>query len=320
MIPLVRAHGSHAEAGATVGAATADAIRKALGQVTPRHLEAAAAYRAVTVEHLPWVVEELDAAAAAAGVDPLALFAASIEELRVDEGTRQAHARGCTDVVAGGVVAHTNDLDAGDEDDVVAIEWRVDGLPAAFTLGVGPWISVGWNEEGLSVTGNELAPNDERVGIPRLLQVRDVITRRTLAEAIEAVLHPARASSYNWVLASPDAAVDVEGSATAADVRVESAFVHTNHYVEPAMRAYERDGDYANSRARHARASELLGRGTAPEEILADHANAPASICRHGGPDGVKTVFWCVADVAARRIAYGRGNPCDSVRQEYAFA
>jgi isopenicillin-N N-acyltransferase like protein len=311
VIPLVRAHGTHAEAGATIGAATTDAIRR---RTTGEHLELAAEYRAVTLEHLPWVVEELDAAARAAEVDPLALFAASVEEL-VDAP------RGCTDVVVGKLVAHNNDLDAADEDDVVAIEWRVEDEPAIFTLGIGPWISVGWNESGLSVTGNELDPNDERVGIPRLLQVRDVLTRTTLDDAVEAVLHPARASSYNWVLASPEGAVNVEGSATAAEIRrLEDALVHTNHYEEPPMQRYARKRDHAGSRARYARAHELAAAGTPPLDILCDHANAPNLICGHGRADGTKTVFWCLADVAALRVEYGRGNPCASTAQVYAFA
>jgi isopenicillin-N N-acyltransferase like protein len=311
VIPLVRAHGSHDEAGAAIGESTASAIRRRVGH---ENLELAAGYREVTLAHLPWVVQELDAAAQAARVDPLALFAASVEEL-------SDAPRGCTDVVLGKLVAHNNDLDAGDEEDVVAIEWRVDGEPAILTLGIGPWISVGWNEAGLSVTGNELDPNDERVGIPRLLQVRDVLTRTTLDEAVEAVLHPARASSYNWVLASPEGAVNVEGSATAAEVReLHGGLVHTNHYEEPPMQRYARKDDHAGSRARYGRAHELLEEGTSPLQILRDHENAPDSICRHGGPDGVKTVFWCVADVAARRIEYGRGNPCDSAAQAYSFA
>lgn len=314
MIPLVRAHGTHAEAGAAIGEATADAIRRRSNVLATDCCKEALAYRAVTTEHLPWVVEELDAAARAAEVDPLALFAASVEELAEAP-------RGCTDVVVGRLVAHNNDLDAADEEDVVAIEWRVDGQPAAFTLGIGPWISVGWNEAGLSVTGNELDPNDERIGIPRLLQVRDVLTRTTLEDAVEAVLHPARASSYNWVLASPDGAVNVEGSATAAEVRpLEDVLVHTNHYEEPPMQRYARKRDHAGSRARYARAHELAAAGAPPIEILRDHANAPSSICGHGRADGTKTVFWCVADVAARRVEYGRGNPCASTAQVYAFA
>ena len=33
----------------------------------------------------------------------------------------------------------------------------------------------------------------------------------------------------------------------------------------------------------------------------------------------MKTVFWCVADVTAGEITYGRGNPCDSEPQVYRF-
>jgi hypothetical protein len=33
----------------------------------------------------------------------------------------------------------------------------------------------------------------------------------------------------------------------------------------------------------------------------------------------VKTVFWCVADVTAGKITYGRGTPCDSEPQVYRF-
>jgi hypothetical protein len=55
--------------------------------------------------------------------------------------------------------------------------------------------------------------------------------------------------------------------------------------------------------------------------FLQDHENAPDSICRHEA-EGRTTVtaFWCVADVTDGSIRYGRGNPCDSVTQEYRFA
>ena len=65
----------------------------------------------------------------------------------------------------GGVwVAHTNDLSASAEQDLIAIEWRVPGDPVVLTIGIGPWISVGFNSAGLSLTGNEVAPNDNRPG------------------------------------------------------------------------------------------------------------------------------------------------------------
>ena len=310
MIPTIRAGGTHVEAGRAIGRATAAAIRRRTDLVAQSHKVAAAAYRDATLEHVPWIVEELDAAADAAGVDRLALFAASVEEL-------SSAPRGCTDVVADGIVAHTNDLDAADEEDVVAIEWAVEGEPRLFTIGIGPWLSVGWNEHGLSVTGNELSPNDERIGIPRLLLMRDVVRQRTLDDAIAAALHPARASSYNWLLASPEGAANVEGSATDAHVRRGDRLVHANHYVETEMLRYERQQGHEGSRRRDEQARALLAAGAAPAEILRDHE---AGICRHGDADGTKTVFWCVADVRAGRIEYGRGTPCDSEPQVYEFA
>ena len=123
------------------------------------------------------------------------------------------------------------------------------------------------------------------------------------------------------MLASLEGAVNVEGSATAAEVRpLEDALVHTNHYEEPPMQRYARRRDHAGSRARYGRAHELAAAGVPVAEILRDHANAPDSICRHGNGGSTKTVFWCVADVAARRIEYGRGNPCASTAQTYEFA
>jgi isopenicillin-N N-acyltransferase like protein len=329
-IPLVRATGSHAAVGASIGRETGEAIRRAVASA-PVEAELVDRYRAVTVEHLPWVVEELDAAAAAARIDPRALFAASIEEL----SSSPAPAR-CTDLVFTHaatehghlLVAHNNDLSAAEEEDVVAIEWAVPGEPVVFSLGIGPWLSVGWNGAGLSVTGNELSPNDERVGIPRLLQMRDVVTRRTLDEAVEAILHPARASSYNWVLAHADSQVlNLEGSATRAGIDEpdgDGRLAHTNHYAREDMRGFERSTGVEGSCRRLERARELGRQGPvsvdALRAALSDHANAPDSLCRHGeGPDGTKTVFWCIADVTAGEILYGRGNPCDSMAQRYRF-
>jgi isopenicillin-N N-acyltransferase like protein len=336
VIPLVRAAGTHAEAGARIGEETRDAIRRR-AETLEFDVDLALRFRAPTVKYLPWVVEELDAAAHAAEVDPLRLFAASVEELQVDRAPEAAPAR-CTDIAATSaitadnhlLVGHNNDLTAGDEQDVVAIEWRLEDEPTIFTLGIGPWISVGWNEAGLSVTGNELAPKDAGIGVPRLLQVRDVLTRTTLPEAVKAILHPARASSYNWVVGQGDLVVSIEGSATAGEgiaPAPDGTLAHTNHYVHPDMLDYEASETVDGSATRLRRARELLSEAlgdpitrTGLREMLSDHENAPHSLCRHGhSPGDAQTVFWSVADVTARTVIYGRGNPCDSEAELYAF-
>jgi len=116
-IPVIRAYGTHTEAGRLVGEETSAVIRRS---VSSTHADPALVerYRAVTLEHLPWIVDELDGVAEGAGVEPLGVFAASIEELAA-----AAAPTGCSDLVVTGartadghvLVAHTNDLYAEDE-------------------------------------------------------------------------------------------------------------------------------------------------------------------------------------------------------------
>ena len=91
------------------------------------------------------------------------------------------------------------------------------------------------------------------------------------------------------------------------------------------MAVYERDpGDIEGSCARQRAARAWLDSGPATpqllREALSDHTGAPDSLCRHveHGAQS-KTVFWCLADVTEGTIRYGRGNPCDSQEQRYAF-
>jgi hypothetical protein len=350
-IPVLRVAGSHREVGRAVGAATAATLRAAIafdaslpaGRTRAEQLALAARYRDATRAATPWLVEEIDGAAEGAGVDPLALFAASIEEIwtvRPSMVTAGVVVDGrCSDLVAGPPatadghtwVAHNNDLGPASREGVVAVEWRVPGEPVVFSLGIGPWISVGWNSAGLSRTGTELSPNDEVIGVPRLLMVREQLTARTMDEAVAMALRPDRASSYNTVFATPDGrVVNVEGSATDAELEMlgeGGTFAHTNHYACARMERYEGDPTYAvQSGVRLARARALLD-GAAPGSIdaawlraaLSDHATRPA-LCRHVEADSrVATAFWCIADVTAGEIRYGLGNPCESGEERYAF-
>ena len=348
MLPVIRVEGTHREVGLQMGEATRDAIRAEVegawddlpaGRTKADQLALAAEYRAFTEPRLPWLLEELDGCAEAAGVDRLEFFACTMEEIWYEPRAPRTQGR-CSDLVAGPVatadghllVAHNNDLSPSAEPKIVALEKRVTGDPVVLQLGGIPILSVGWNSAGLSLTGNELSPNDERVGISRDHQVLEMIRARSLEEMVAAALRPDRASSYNNVLTSADGGVaNVEGSATDAEVTgldERGHLAHTNHYVCDRMLPFEGDPDYAPSSAtRYDRARELLA--AAPprslmmdrmRELLADHETDP-SVCRHprDGGSQTKTVFWCVADVTDGRIVFGRGNPCDSTAQEYVF-
>jgi isopenicillin-N N-acyltransferase-like protein len=348
-IELVRVRGTHREVGLQMGEAGRDRIRHTVatswdelpvGRSKADQLTLASAYRDVTAPALPWLLEELDACAEGAGVDPLELFATSIEEIWYEPRGPRTEGR-CSDLVAGPVatadghllVAHNNDLRPDAEQEITALEISVPGDPVVFQLGGIPWLSVGWNSAGLSLTGNELSPNDERIGISRSHQVLEMMRARTLPEMVAMSLRPDRASSYNNVLTSADGGVaNVEGSATDAvvtDLDDAGHLAHTNHYVAERMLRYEGDTEYAPlSNTRYERACRLLAAEPPASvtmdrlrELLADHETKPQSLCKHPefGTSTSKTVFWCVADVTDGRIRYGRGNPCDSVAQEYVF-
>jgi isopenicillin-N N-acyltransferase-like protein len=349
-IPLLEVAGTHREAGLRVGEACADAIRTEVrfdgstlpsGRTRDEQLALAGRYREVTATVYPWYMEELEGIAEGAGVDPLALFATMIEEIWYEP--RAPIAGRCTDLVAvapataGGhvLVAHNNDMPRTYQEQLVAIEWRIEGDPVVLTIGNGAWMSAGWNSAGISFTGNELSPNDEKIGIPREIQFRSMLRQATMEGAIAEALRPERASSYNNVVVSRNGeVVNVEGSATDAEisgVSPDGTLVHTNHYVAERMLRFEGDPEYAeHSAIRYRRAQELLAReaaGTVTVEklraMLSDHENAPDSLCRHpeihGGPKDSATAFWCIADVTEMRVRFGRGNPCDSIAQEYAF-
>jgi isopenicillin-N N-acyltransferase-like protein len=349
-LALYRVSGSHRQVGLQMGEVGADQIRRAVaafderlpeGRTRQEQLVLAQAHRDVTTPVLPWLIDELDGCAEGAGVDPLEFFATTVEELWYAPYPRQTQGR-CSDLVAGPAatadghvwVGHNNDLRPEVEPDIVAIEKAVDDEPVILQVGGVPWISVGWNQAGLSLTGNELSPNDERVGVSRSHQVFEMLRAHNLHEMIAAAIRRDRASSYNNVLADRYGDIaNVEGSATEVEITrpdETDRMTHTNHYVSERMKRYEGDPDYAvRSDVRFCRARDLLAAqpegSVTPQvlrSILSDHENQPNEVCRHpewGHPTS-KTVFWCTADVTEGRVLFGRGNPCDSMEQEYVFA
>ena len=353
-IPLLRVSGSYAEVGAAIGEARRDTIvrecrtadwKPPLGRTAAEQLAVADAYAEVTRPRMPWVFEELAGCAEASDVDPRALWACCIEEIwyapRTAGHPGSAIEGRCSDLVATPpatadghtLTAHNNDMSRRYQEDLIAIERVCGDDPTILTIGNGIWISVGWNAAGLNLTGNELSPNDEQVGIPREIQVRAMLRERTLQGMVDVALDPARASSYNNVLVDAGGGVaNVEGSATAAEVigtDADGHLVHTNHYVCASMTSYEGDPEYAeHSGIRYRRAAELLAAmptGTVTMDtlhgFLQDHEHAPDSLCRHEAEGrATVTAFWCVADVTAGTIRYGTGNPCDSTVQEFRFA
>jgi isopenicillin-N N-acyltransferase-like protein len=338
-IPVVKVSGTHREVGQQVG----EKMRPTLQRMVPWFRENLP--RGVDWEDMlhqgrlylehsravyPQYVQELEGVAEAARVPLEDLFLGMCEELW--EPT--AWTRGCTDFAARGratvdgstLLAHTNDLSPETEDELVILRVQAGNEPEFLAVSPGGLAySAGFNAAGIGLTGNEVSCNDIRPGVPRLLVVRAILGARRLEEAMDASLLPQRASSYNNVIADADGEVYcMEGSATDCEpIYIEQDILaHANHYVSPAMRRFEADRTaIGGSVIRHNRAMRLLRENygqLSPElfqTLLADHANYPGSICKHG----VKTVtvFSLIVNLDQRKAWIGRGRPCGTTYVEH---
>src|SRR5207247_765844 len=144
-IHMVHVAGSHREVGAQIGSACADVLREAVefdaeipaGRTRAYTTPVRSRYRAVTAEAHPWYLDEVEGAAEAAEVDPLALFACATEEIWHEPRTHALKGR-CSDLVAvppataGGrvLVAHNNDMHRKYQEQLVATEWEIPSEPA----------------------------------------------------------------------------------------------------------------------------------------------------------------------------------------------
>ncbi|MBN1657632.1 MAG: hypothetical protein JXA93_04480 [Anaerolineae bacterium] len=341
-IPFIEVQGTHRQVGEQIGQALSPQIGRMVsrmrgwlpaGVLWEQALDRGRLFLAHSRAAYPQYVEELEGMAAGADVPFEELFLGVCEEL----WSPDAWHRGCTDMAARGratadgstLLAHTNDLAPEAEGELVILQVRAGDEPQF--LGVSPGgvaYSAGFNAAGIGLTGNEVEANDVRVGVPRLLVVRAILAARRLEEALDACLLPQRASSYNNIVADDQGEVySMEGSATDLEpiYIAEDILAHANHYASAAMRRFEANpADASGSIIRHNRAWRLLrenyGRHSPAlfQTLLADHANYPGSICKHGVTS--VTVFSIIVRLQDRRAWIGRGRPCETRWEEHVLA
>lgn len=356
-IPVIQARGTAYEVGCQIGAAAREQMRAMHAETLAEYgerwqtlLRQSIPFQDAAQRHLPRVMQEMRGVADGANIPFDDLFLLSVEELLYEEvrgaeaerqstGYAPSKNKGCSDLAAappatrdGHVwLAHNNDLGPDTLGQLVVTKLQVQGEPEILAVTVGGWfMSIGMNSAGLALTGNQLNANDSRVGIPRLLAVRDILAQSTLEAALQSALHSERASSYNNIISSrEEQIVNVEGSATAAALtrsgETGGALAHTNHYLQESMLQFEADLPHlAMSAARCSRAFDYAKkyRGRIDFDICArfvrDHVYAPWSVCKHSGQS--VTVFSAVIDLTDGKMWLAPGNPCrnDFVLLEFA--
>ncbi len=253
-------------------------------------------------------------------------------------------AKGCTDVAAAPpqtadghvLVAHNEDYTPDYEGVVVPVRVALEGKPAFFAMSYqGLFPTMGFNDAGLSLTGNALSPNDIRPGIPQMYPPRRVLESRTLKEALEAAMPAGRSSSFNNIVCSKEGELySLEGSATQFEALYGEGgwLVHTNHYLGETMLRFERNRQAKFcSIMRYNRARKLVGHAfgrITPETIMRiqrDHLSRPDSICRHENPkdseaDRVKTLFGSIVDLTAGEAYISGSTPCSTEYRAFRLA
>lgn len=350
-LPLIQVYGSHFQIGCQIGETCREQIHHSIHNA---HVLLSEAYEHLQLtwegaqiqsrkyfpfaeERYPRYVDELKGIASGANVsfDDVAVIngmeAVTMDALHLTKCTSMAVSQERT---ANGnvLVAHNEDWVPEDEPDVFMIHARPDDEPPFLAMTYGSLLpNIGMNAYGIAQCCDSVYPSDSRIGIPRVVVSRAVLSARTPAEAIRHMLIPQRAAGYSHLLVHESGEMyNVEVSARRFAVLGDGDgyMVHTNHYLDPKMQEIELDSDeLVATRVRYFRALRLLKQNTRHtvktlQTIQKDHINHPDSICNHADNDEnpldrEKTICAMLMDLTNRQIQVCWGNPCTSTYFTY---
>jgi isopenicillin-N N-acyltransferase-like protein len=347
-LPLIRTKGGPRERGRQQGEqarllirSALDRYRRAIPQATGLTWEAALRAVQTFLPHgqsaFPQFVEEIRGVAEGAGIPFAETWLLNCYEELLDV---QERAGGCTSLAVRGdrtadghvLLAHNEDWFSIDLDTVYLIHGEPDDGPAFLGMTYGPLLpNIGLNEEGIGVAIDAVSAGDGRVGVPRILFSRAVLSARTIGQAIGSCVPDWRAGGYSYLLGDSHGELySIETSATAHDVLYghRGWLAHTNHYLSPKMQALEEPGSHHNSLVRFNRALRLLraqaGAVTVEglQGILRDHVNFPDSVCGHedaGHPPHERemTIVSLVMDLSEGVMWAAPGPPCEGEYSAY---
>jgi isopenicillin-N N-acyltransferase like protein len=345
---IVVAEGDPVTRGRAVGRALRDLISDSLdfyhryldarGVTSPQLQELLTPYMAAAESSAPELTAMISGMAEGAMVPIMELYAVNaFEELepllhRVDDRPLFLEKKGgggsvqrCTSfaVRAGEqtLLGHNEQWLAGDAGNVaVVIERPGPGHAAvASPINVCCLPSVGINEHGVAMGIQSVTASDDKVGVPRVLVSRSVLSATDADDLVRRASAPNRSGGYGYSVAIRGGrTLTVETSGERSAVRHGDAG-HTNHYLDPELAAIAPDPG-PGSRSRYERISELL-RSRPPQTpedamtLLRDHDSTPASVCLHPDPkdgdDAECIVYSMVAEVETGRLWVAAGNPCE---------
>lgn len=164
--------------------------------------------------------------------------------------------------------------------------------------------------------------------MPFHVLVRAVVDAEQVSDVVEILATAPRASSGNYVVAGADGAVlNVEtapGDARTVHPLIASngAVIHTNHFVRSPAGGHDLAvSSMADSFVRYGRLQRSVAEHAEPlsvaalQSALADHADAPNSVCCHPDPRADGDARWgtlvsAIMEPATRTLHLAEGSPC----------
>lgn len=215
-----------------------------------------------------------------------------------------------------------------------------DGPSFVTVVEAGLLAKMGMNAAGVGLATNALVSDADagRPGVPYHIVLRAILDSHSVGDAVDAIAQASRSSSANYLVADARGdAVDIEAAPGDAS-RVfrlapeDGVLAHANHFCSPGFDGGDvslwlnADSPFRLSRVLSAVGGEH-GRPSVAglRRVLADHANAPASVCCHPDPDlpaaeRTATVASVIMDLEARTMLLADGNPCTSGYRSLDYA
>ena len=272
------------------------------------------------------------AIAEAAGIDPIALYAATnMTDMRDVLLLGGAADEGCTAALVpasrarGGrpVVGQTWDLNPEDVEFVVAVHRRPNDAPQTWSVTCAGCLSlVGINVYGLAVGTTNIRTHGARPGVGYLGVLHRAL-READAESASAVIETAPiAGAHTYWVADADRQIEWEASPRARVRREahDAPICRSNHCLTDVHKALEGETPSPSSFARFARVEALLAGDDIDADhlrsVFADREDGVHSINRYAEDDqGTATNAVFIADLSARKAWACRG-PADRGRWE----
>jgi len=219
------------------------------------------------------------------------------------------------------------DLTGDFEDFTSVVTFKVEGKPSIMmVIPAGQLSYLGMNDLGMSVNCNFLVCDGWKEGFPRYLISRLLLEQRTVEEACSIMAKLERASSRNILICDrDDRMIDFETTATKlARIDATGFFVHSNHFIDPAMRQYETSTEYElrDSESRYNRMREMISgnkgkiNNNTIKRFLRNHLGEPHTVCMHINENNSAHTFASIInDLTDGVMEVAMGNPCCS---EYA--